>query len=101
MRNKVLVLLIGLIYSMPSFAQTEKVPQSSQIIDWNDQIDLKSRNQIKILNDQLISSFYEPKASKLISLYSERLNKKAANKTDALVQNIHSLVGTTSYAVFD
>jgi hypothetical protein len=95
------MLFIGLTYSIVSSGQTGNAPKSVQTINWNDHIDLKSRNQIKIFDDQLISSFYDSNAQELVSLYSEGLNKKVADKTEGLVQTIHPLVRTKSYTVFD
>jgi hypothetical protein len=94
---KSLLIISALIYCNDSLAQLS----SSMTANWNEHIESKSRNEINLLDHQIISSFYENNPAKLIALYSERLGKKAADKTQGLVNFIHSVIKTNKYSILD
>jgi hypothetical protein len=90
-----------MISTATSFAQLGSLKLSAQATNWNDHIDNVSRNQIKLLDDKVIASFYEGSAQKLTSMFSDKLKAAAGNKTDDLIKMVHPLVTTKDYTLLD
>jgi hypothetical protein len=69
--------------------------------NWNDHIDAKSREQIKILDDKIIEAFNENNPQKLKELFSDELKKKSGNEIDAFIDKIHESFKTKNYSLLD
>ncbi len=69
--------------------------------NWNHDIDSKSRNQIELLDNEVIACFNEGNAQKLTSLFSDTLKKIAGNSIQDLMNQIHPIIDTKNYELLD
>jgi len=91
-------MFIALIASINCMAQTGV---SISTANCNDHIDAKSRSEIKLLDDKIIAAFNENDPHLLISLYSERLQKDAAGKSEEFINTVHPVITSKNYALLD
>lgn len=68
---------------------------------WNANIDLKSRNEIKLLDDKLIMAFGEGSAQKLNAIYSKQLVEKTAGKTEIFLKTVRPIFSGNKYSLLD
>ncbi|HTD98049.1 MAG TPA: hypothetical protein VK668_02140 [Mucilaginibacter sp.] len=78
-----------------------QVNVSTQLTYWNDHIDFKSKNQIKLLDDEVIASFNQGNTQKLISLFSDTLKKITGNSIPGFMDQVHPLITGLSYDLLD
>lgn len=99
--------LVGFIFSIKCFAQQPSKQylingiKSIAKVNFNENINKKTRSQIKLLSDQLVASFYEKNTDKLISLFSDGLKTKHLSQSADLINEIHPLIKTKKYALLD
>jgi len=103
-------ILLGLIFSQTCVAQINNNNDRKQLkdrikliarINFNDDIDLSYRNEIKILDDQLVSSFYENSSPKLVALFSENLKITDSTQIKELINKVHPLIKSKEYKLLD
>ncbi len=74
--------------------------QSGQV-NWNDNIPLKVKNEIKSCNDSILAAIAENNSQKLKYFFSDKLIKQIGSDLDSVAIRMHEALHSTSYSVFD